>query len=315
MYYIGIDLGGTNVAAGITDENGTLLGKSSIPTPRGADAVADTIAQAAQQATAAAGLTVDQAQSVGVASPGSIDPEQGVVEHAFNLDFDHVPLSKLIWDRLHLNTVLENDANAAALGEFVAGAGRGAASLVAVTLGTGVGGGAVLNGKLYTGFNYAGMEVGHIVIQKGGEACTCGRKGCFEAYSSATALIRMTRQAMLTNPKSAMWKSSPTIEAVNGRTSFACAQRGDSAAQAVVDQYIDFLACGLTNLINIFQPEVLCLGGGVSRQGDNLLKPLQAIIDREDFVRDGVKRTRISIAQLGNDAGIIGAALVPLYRV
>ena len=314
MYYIGIDLGGTNVAAGITDEKGALLGSSSIPTPKGAEKVADAIADAAKKAARAAGLTVDQAQSVGVASPGSIDPEQGVVEHAFNLDFDHVPLVKLVWDRLHLPTVLENDANAAALGEFVAGAGRGSESLVAITLGTGVGSGAVLNGKLYTGFNYAGMEAGHMVIEKDGAPCTCGRKGCFEAYSSATALVRMTREAMQAHRDSAMWAFSPKLEKVNGLTSFECAKKGDAAAQAVVDGYVGYLACGVANLINIFQPEVLCVGGGVSKQGDNLLRPLQAAVDGEEFTRDAPRRTELAIAQLGNDAGIIGAAMVPLYR-
>lgn len=314
-YYIGIDLGGTNVAAGMVQEDGTLLGKASVPCPRGGEAVADAIAQAARLAAEAAGVSVEGAKGVGLASPGSIDPEKGEVGHAFNLGLDHVPLAEMVSERLGgLPTLLENDANAAALGEYIAGAGRGKNSLVAVTLGTGVGSGAVLGGKLYTGFNYAGMEAGHTVIHRGGRSCTCGRKGCWEAYASATGLIRSTREAMEAHPESMLWQFASTLEAVNGKTPFDAAQAGDQTAQAVVDEYIEDLACGLANLINILQPEVVCLGGGVSKQGEALLVPLRAALDREEFTRDAPRRCQVMEAQLGNDAGIIGGALVGAYR-
>jgi len=315
MYYIGIDLGGTNVAAGIVEEDGKLLGKASVPCPRGGEAVADAIAQAARLAAGNAGVSVEGAKGVGLASPGSIDPETGTVLHAYNLELDHVPLAGMISERLGgLPTLLENDANAAALGEFIAGAGRGKGSLVAVTLGTGVGSGAVLGGKLYTGFNYAGMESGHIVIRRGGRQCTCGRKGCWEAYASATGLIRSTREARSAHPESLLWELAPTEEMVNGKTPFDAAQAGDKTAQAVVDEYIEDLACGLANLINILQPEVLCIGGGVSKQGEALLKPLRSALDREEFTKDSPRRCQVRVAELGNDAGIIGGALVGLYR-
>lgn len=314
MYYIGIDLGGTNVAAGLVDGEGKLLGKASVPCPRGDEAIADAIAEAARQAAKAAGVEVSAAHSVGLASPGTIDPEKGIVLHAFNLGMDNVPLADMVTQRLGLPTVLENDANAAALGEFVSGAGVGHKSLVAVTLGTGVGSGAVLEGKLYTGFNYAGMESGHTVIRRGGRECTCGRKGCWEAYASATGLIRSTREAMEAHPDSALWKAAATLEEVNGKTVFDAAQAGDAVAQEVLDEYVEDLACGLANLINILQPEVLCIGGGVSKQGENLMKPVRAALDREEFTRDSARRTKVCEARLGNDAGIIGAALVPEYR-
>jgi len=314
-YYIGIDLGGTNVAAGIVEEDGKLLGKASVPCPRGGEAVADAIAQAAHLAAETAGVSVEGAKGVGLASPGTIDPETGTVLHAYNLELDHVPLAGMVSERLGgLPTLLENDANAAALGEFIAGAGRGKNSLVAVTLGTGVGSGAVLGGKLYTGFNYAGMEAGHTVIRRGGRQCTCGRKGCWEAYASATGLIKSTREAMEAHPDSTLWKLAPTLEEVNGKTPFDAAQAGDKAAQAVVDEYVEDLACGLANLINILQPEVVCLGGGVSKQGEALLKPLRAALDREEFTKDSPRRAQVREAVLGNDAGIIGGALVGLYR-
>lgn len=314
-YYIGIDLGGTNVAAGMVQEDGVLLGKASVPCPRGGEAVADAIARAARMAAEAAEVDLKGAKGVGLASPGSIDPEKGEVGHAFNLGLDHVPLADMVSQRLWgLPTLLENDANAAALGEYIAGAGRGKDSLVAVTLGTGVGSGAVLGGKLYTGFNYAGMEAGHTVIHRGGRECTCGRKGCWEAYSSATGLIRSTREAMEAHPGSKLWQFAPTLEAVNGKTPFDAAQAGDETAQAVVDEYIEDLACGLANLINILQPEVVCLGGGVSKQGEALLAPLRVVLNREEFTRDAPRRCQVLEAQLGNDAGIIGGALVGSYR-
>lgn len=314
MYYIGIDLGGTNVAVGMVDEGGKLLGKASVPCPRGAEAIADAIAAAARLAAEEAGLEISGAKSAGLASPGVIDPEKGVVLHAFNLGLDNVPLADMISERLGLPTVLENDANAAALGEFVSGAGMGHKSLVAVTLGTGVGSGAVLEGKLYTGFNYAGMEAGHIVIRRGGRDCTCGRKGCWEAYASATGLIRSTREAMEAHADSMLWKFAPSLEQVNGKTPFDAAQAGDAVAQGVIDEYVEDLSCGLANLINILQPEVLCIGGGVCKQGENLLAPVRAALEREEFTRDSARRTKVCVAQLGNDAGIIGAALVPMYR-
>jgi len=313
-YYIGIDLGGTNVAAGLVSEEGELLGHFSEPTPKGAEHVADAIAHAARLACAAAGKAPGDAESVGLASPGSIDPAVGIVEHAFNLGLEHTPLAGMVSQRLGRPAMLENDANAAALGEFVSGAGKGCSSLVAVTLGTGVGSGAVLNGKLFTGFNYAGMEAGHVVIHRGGRQCTCGRRGCWETYASATGLIRSTREAMELHPESALWKSAPTLAAVNGKTVFDACELGDPVAESVAAEYIADLACGVTNLINVLQPEVLCIGGGVSRQGERLLAPIRAYLDREEFTRDGVRRTRLCAARLGNDAGIIGAALVPLYR-
>ena len=314
MYYIGIDLGGTNIAAAVVDESGACLGQASVPTPRGAEEVADAIARGAKLAALAAGIDVSQAVSVGVASAGSIDPERGVVTHAFNLGLHNVPLTAMVKERLGLPATLENDANAAALGEFVAGAGKGGNSLVAVTLGTGVGAGAVLDGRLFTGFNYAGMEAGHMVIHRNGRPCTCGRKGCWETYASATGLIRTTREAMEAHPDSALWSYAPTLEDVNGKTAFDAAQAGDPAGQAVVDSYIGDLACGIINLVNLFQPETLCVAGGVSKQGENLLAPVRALLDKEEFTRDGARRTRICQAQLGSEAGVIGAALVPLYR-
>ena len=314
MNYLGIDLGGTNVAAAVVDREGTILGRASLPTPRGAEAVADQMAAASLAAAEAAGLTLEGVASVGIGSPGAIDPTAGVVKFWSNLDFEDVPLGEMMAARLGKEIWLENDANAAALGEYVAGAGKGSQSMVAVTLGTGLGGGAVLNGKLYTGFNYAGLEVGHMVIEHGGRPCTCGRRGCFEAYCSATALIKRTREAMEADPNSLLWKLAGSPEAVNGRTPFDAAAQGDAAAGRVIDEYVDYLGCGIASLVNIFQPEVICIGGGPSAQGETLMAPVRYILNREDYARNNLHRTRLVRASLGNDAGIIGAALLPLFR-
>ena len=259
MKYLGIDLGGTNVAAAVVDSEGTILGKVSLPTPRGAEAVADQMAAAARGAAEAAGTALDEVVSVGIGAPGAIEPDTGVIKYWSNLDFTNVPITALMKARLDKEILLENDANAAALGEYAAGAGKGSQSMVAVTLGTGVGGGAILNGKLYTGFNYAGMEIGHFVIEHGGRLCTCGRRGCFEAYCSATALIKRTRQVMEEDRTSRLWELAGSLEGVNGRTPFDAAAQGDPAAGKVIDEYVDYLGCGVASLVNIFQPEVCLL--------------------------------------------------------
>ena len=315
MHYLGIDLGGTNVAAAVVDQDGTILGKVSLPTPRtGPEAVADQMAAAARAAVEQAGIGMEEIQSVGIGSPGTIEPQHGLIKFWSNLDFENVPLVALMEERLNKPIYLENDANAAALGEFAAGAGKGSQSMVAITLGTGVGGGAILNGKLYTGFNYAGMEVGHFVIKHGGRLCTCGRKGCFEAYCSATALIKRTREVMEENPDSLLWQLAGSLDKVNGRTPFDAAAQGDAAAGKVIDEYVDYLGCGVASLVNIFQPEVFCIGGGPSAQGETLMAPVRYILNREDYARNSVHRTRLVRAALGNDAGIIGAALLSLFR-
>ena len=317
MHYLGIDLGGTNVAAAVVDGNGTILGKASLPTPRGvpAEQVADQMAAAARAALEAAAMSLEDVASVGIGSPGAIEPESGTLKFWSNLNFHNVPLTALMEARLGKEIYLENDANAAALGEYAAGAGKGSQSMVLITLGTGVGGGAILNGKLYTGFNYAGMELGHFVIEHGGRPCTCGRQGCFEAYCSATALIKRTRQAMEADRDSLLWQlAGGSLEGVNGRTPFDAAAQGDAAAGKVIDEYVDYLGCGVASLVNIFQPEVLCIGGGPSAQGETLMAPVRYILNREDYARNNLHRTRLVRATLGNDAGIIGAALLPLFR-
>lgn len=326
MYAIGIDLGGTNIAAAVVTHQGSILGRASIPTPNqwGEQLpylVCQAMVTALFNAIADANCNWNDITHIGIGAPGTINPTTQTIGRWSNMNFLNVPLGQIFKQALsqHKATIppilLENDANAAALGEFCAGAGANSNSLVAITLGTGVGGGAVFNGKLFTGHNFSGMELGHFVLREGGRLCTCGRRGCFEAYSSATALIECTKEAMQSDKSSILWSlAQNNLDNVNGKLPFDAAETGDPTATNVVNQYITYLASGVVSLINILQPEVLCIGGGVAGQKDKLLAPLQAILDREDYARENQNRCRIALATLGNDAGIIGAALLNQFR-
>lgn len=318
MYKLGIDLGGTNIVAGVVDENYKIVATGSVKTncPRPAEEIADDMALAAKTAIENAGLKISDIDAMGVGSPGAIDPVNGVICYANNLDFYDVPIAAMLKERLGTDFYVENDANAAAYGEYIAGAGKGTKNFIAITLGTGVGGGVIIDGKIYSGSNYAGAELGHTVINMDGEVCTCGRQGCWEAYASATALIRQTKQAMIRYPKSVMWElCGGDINKVNGRTAFDAMRKDDEAGKRVVARYIEFVAVGVSNVINIFQPEILCIGGGISKEGDTLIVPLKASVRGENYARNIPETTEIKAAALGNDAGIIGAAyLCDLYR-
>ncbi len=311
MIYIGIDLGGTNIAAGIVDENGTLVAKKSVPTgaERTAEAVIKDMAQVAMDVVKENGYTMDDVVSIGIGSPGSVDKEKGELIYANNLPFSHTPMRAEMQKYIQKPIYIDNDANCAAWGEAVAGGAKGVQDFVAITLGTGVGGGIVINGKLYSGFNFTGGELGHMVIHTDGEPCSCGRKGCWEAYASATALIRQTKQAAEENKDSKLWDFYKKDGKFSGRTAFLAAREGDKAAQTVVDNYIKYVGCGLANIINIFQPEVVAVGGGVANEGDALLNPVREYVKKETYAKD-IKQCRIERAFLGNDAGIIGAALL-----
>ena len=308
MLYLGVDLGGTNIKAALVTENGKIVKEASAPTnlPRTAEKVCDDIAELCLQLAAG-----EQVAAIGVGCPGTVD--DGVVLYSNNLDWHDFAMADYLKAKTGLPVCIGNDANVAALGEALAGCAKGAQSTVVVTLGTGVGAGVVLGGKLLTGYTGAASEAGHMVILDTPNAprCTCGRPGCFETLASATALIRMTRDARRTHPESALNMLVPTEADVNGHTAFDAAAQGDAAAQAVVDNYIHYLAVGVANLINIFFPEVIGLSGGVANQGENLLKPLRAAVEPMTFGHSFAKKhTRITTCTLGYRAGVIGAALL-----
>ena len=313
MYNIGIDLGGTNIAIGIVDENHNIVLKDKVPTrtERPTSAIMDDMANLCKSLLERLNLTFSDIGSAGIATPGAVDIANGVVRYSPNIKMENYPIASELKARIPVKDVfVENDANAAALAEAKAGAGKGLDDVIMITLGTGVGGGVVIGGKLYSGFNYAGAELGHTVIEFGGRQCNCGRKGCFEAYSSATGLINMTKEKLAETKDTVMWEMvEGDINNTSGRTAFDACRKGDKAGKEVVDMYIGYLACGIANMINIFQPEVLCIGGGVCGEGDYLLNPLKELIKQNSYGYERQERnTELKIAELGNDAGIIGAA-------
>ncbi|MCQ2460773.1 MAG: ROK family protein [Clostridia bacterium] len=295
MYRIGVDLGGTNIAAGVVDEENKIVAKMSIPTdlPKSADEIARSIAKLAELVCEKADVDMMEVSMIGIGTPGAVNDE-GVVENDANLGFVNIPLRGLVAGKTGKVVYVGNDANCAALGEQVAGAGKGTDNFIAVTLGTGIGGGVIVDGKLLTGINFAAGEIGHMCIELDGRACNCGNKGCFEAYASASALIRDARGVGL--------------EVSGARDVFEAAQNGNSLAEKVVKNYISYLAVGITNLVNIFQPDMICIGGGIAAQGEYLLEPLRDIVAKNRYTKYSSKQTDICAAVLGNDAGIIGAA-------
>lgn len=307
-YYIGIDIGGTNIAAGLTDEKCNLIIKMSIKTnaPRSADSICDDIAVLCRKLCEKSGIPYEEVVGIGAACPGII--KDGVVGYASNLKFDNVPLKKLLEEKTGKRCAVCNDANAAALAEYAAGAGKGYKSLVAVTIGTGVGGGIVFGGRIWEGFNGAGAEIGHIVVVPGGRLCSCGNRGCLETYCSATALINDTKEAMMNNPESMLWDVCGSIESVNGKTAYDAAERGDVAAQNVINSFIKYLSIGVANIVTLIQPEIVCIGGGMSAEGDTLIAPLCDLVSQNGVIKSLANKPKIVAAGLLNDAGIVGAA-------
>lgn len=312
MYTIGIDLGGTNIVAAVVDKEYNIIAKAKTPTatPRSPEEIFDDIAKVCREAVDKSGVKMENIESIGLGTPGTAN-EEGVIEFANNLGFDHVPAKQMIIDRLgNENVFVANDANCAALGEAYAGCGHGSKNFVAVTLGTGVGSGIIVDGKIVTGVNSAGGECGHMVIVVDGEPCTCGRKGCWEAYASATALINQTKRAMEEYPDSIMHRLAEEEGKVSGRTAFDAMRHGDIAGIKVVDKYVQYVSCGIINLVNALQPEIICVGGGICNEGETLLRPLRRYIESERYSVYSKIQTKIMRAELGNDAGIIGAAIL-----
>ena len=314
MKYIGIDVGGTNLKAGLVDESGLILASQSVKVSGLDDqeALAWALVELTQELCRAVGVPLDQLASVGVGIPGTVEVRSGTVLYTCNLPLKNVPLRKLFHRYLATPFYIENDANCAALAEYFVGAGRGSKRFITVTLGTGIGGGIIHNGKIFHGANGMAGEVGHMSIVYGGEPCPCGRRGCWERYASATALKRMAQQAVHEHPDSIL--GAMVMENgghVSGRSAFDAMRRGDSVGKAVCEQYIDYLAAGIINLVNIFQPDTLAIGGGVSNEEDAyLLQPLRRRVERESIPCSRDKMTKIVKAELGNRAGIIGAAFL-----
>lgn len=308
--YIGIDLGGTNIAAGLVSEDGKILQKASTPTLSGRPIieVVEDMAELCRSLTEKHGVELSDVKGIGIGSPGSIDYENGVVVYSNNLKMDHFPIADELKKLTGLDVKVDNDANCAAMGEYMVN-GEGVKNYILITLGTGVGSGIIVDGKMLHGFNSAGGEAGHSMLVLGGEECTCGRRGCWEAYASVTGLIKQTKRAIEENPASLMKELAGKEGKVSGRTAFEAAKAGDAAALEVVKQYQIYVAEGLLNIENIFQPEIIAIGGGISREGEYLLGPIREYVAKLGYNKY-MKKTKIVTAQLFNDAGIIGAAMI-----
>ena len=307
-YFVGIDLGGTFIKGGIVDDLGNIVCLDKVPTEsdKGADKVAENIATLTQKLMNTLGLNKDDVEGIGMGVPGMIDSKAGNVIYSNNLKWKDFRIGEKVTALTGLCVKIANDANVAALGEVKFGAAKDYENVVMFTLGTGVGGGIVIDGKLFEGNKSAGAELGHATIRMGGEQCTCGRKGCLEAYASATALIRDTKRAMEAHKDSQMWQDGG-LDQVTGKTAFDYMDT-DPYAKEVVENYITYLAEGITDIANVFRPEAVLLGGGVCAQGDNLVKPLQEKLDKDIFAGDLGPKVKILIAELENSAGILGAA-------
>ena len=316
-YYVGIDLGGTNIVASVVDETFHIHSKAQAKT-RGMELpfeqVVKNIASTAREAVAQAGLTMADISSVGMGSPSVIHPKTGLLVHANNMGWRNVPLLEKLQSEFDCPVFIKNDADCAALGEVLAGSARDYENALMITLGTGVGGGIILNKKIFNGCDNMGAELGHTKLVFGGVQCTCGQYGCLESYASATGLIRQTKEAMAQHPDSSMHALAKTPEDVDGQTAFEAARQGDAAAQTVVDRYIAYLAAGLSTFITIFRPDVIILGGGVANQGKALLEPLQEVLYHSTFAAAEIGVPPVIVAELGNDAGVIGAAMLEVSR-
>ncbi len=309
MYTVGIDIGGMSIKIGLVDDEGKILEQVRFKTSKTAEQCIKDMIENISALLDKYSLTEKDLRGIGIGCPGAVSRETGMVIYLPNLGWENVPLAKELKKTFDLPVIISNDANVAALGETIYGAAKDYSTVVMFTLGTGVGGGMVIDNKLFEGGWSRGAELGHITLYLDGEPCTCGRTGCIERYVSATALMAQTKKAMLEDRESLMWDYvKGNIENVDGKTAFECSKKGDVSANKVVDNYVKYLGESMLNMFNIFRPEAFILGGGVSAQGKYLNDKVKAYCEKFDYGYKDAPRTEILTATLGNDAGIIGAA-------
>ena len=312
MYYIGLDVGGTTFKAGVVTQDGRIVHKDAMPTgiERPYQEIIADMAALCKKVAEDAGIPMSEIKSIGVGVPGLFDNKTGMIPFCTNLGWHDIPFVAEM--KKHLDTPVygDNDATVAGLAESVAGVSAGIRDCVFLTLGTGVGGGIIIDGKPYSGAHGCGSEIGHMMIKMGGEKCTCGNYGCFERYASATAIIREARKAIVEYPESSMLAAcGGDPEKINAKIVIDAARAGDETAKTVFDGYVHALAVGIINIINMLDPEVIVLGGGVSAAGEFLLNAVREAVKPMVFFKT-MPYARIELAQLGNDAGIIGAAML-----
>ena len=313
-YIVGVDLGGTNIVVGAMPEDGSReIGMRSEPThsERGAEAVVDRIVAMIEQVIAETmdetGASRRDVIGVGMGAPGPLDRERGLVVVAPNLGWHNFPLRDAIADRVRLPTTLDNDANCATVGEWWCGAARGGRNVVGMTIGTGIGGGLIVDGQLFHGSSDVAGEIGHTTIDITGRYCRCGNYGCLEAYASGPAIAMRAREALERDEVSVLRRMvEGDLDRLTAATVYAAANEGDSLAREIVRDTATFLGAGIANLLNIFNPDVVVLAGGVTQAGERLFEPLRAEVKRRAF-RPAVERCRIVPGSLPGTAGVVGA--------
>lgn len=311
-YIIGIDVGGTSAKGGLFSLDGELLSFSKIPTNKadGVERTTSSLVAFSKELAIQANVCYDDVIAVGIGVPGVVDSREGIVLRWTNFNWVDAPVASLFSKQSGKPVYIANDANVAALGESKFGATSGYQSSILLTIGTGIGGGIVFDGKLIEGFRSAGAELGHITIREGADGlpCACGRKGCYEKYASATALVRQTRHAMVEDLSSELWRvADGKIENVDGRTAFIAAKAGDETARKVVEQFVDYLSEGIADFVNILRPEAIVLGGGIANEGEALFEPLRKAVDARTYIAMDIVPLKIVGAKLGNKAGTYGA--------
>ncbi len=309
-YIIAIDLGGMSAKGALFSLAGELLYEERILTNKsdGFEGTLQKLSSLSQAVIKGYGCTMDEVSAIGAAAPGIVDRDNGMILRWSNFDWNNIPFAKRLSELTGKKVVVANDANVAALGEATFGATSKYQSSILLTIGTGIGGGMIFNGKIIEGFRSAGAELGHITIRKDGLPCACGRRGCYEKYASATALVLQTRHAMVEDLQSTMWEiADGKIENVDGRTAFTAARQGDETAKKVVEQFVGYLSEGIADFVNILRPEAIVLGGGVAEQGENLFAPLRKAVDERSYIAMDIVPLKIVGAKLGNKAGVYGA--------
>ena len=319
MFRIGVDIGGTNIAAGIVDESYKIIKKKSIKTRNVStpSEMIQAIARLVKDLMKSAMVKADMVTAIGVGVPGTLDPESGKVLYANNLGFEDVPflteLKEALGEELADKVYFDNDANAAAIGEYITG-DYNAKNFVMMTIGTGIGGGVIINGRVLRGCNYAAAEFGHMTINFDGVDCNCGRKGCFEDYASAEGLMNLAWEASRTSSgKKSLLGKIQKREELDGEVFFDAVRQGDKVAKKVLDEYLFYLSEGIINIINIFQPDVLTLSGGITKAADLYLDKLKEMVSKGIYSRNSSKNTEIMLSKGisdSGDIGIIGAALI-----
>lgn len=317
-YYLGLDVGGTNLAAGVIDENYRILSKASIPAgaERNIEAITSDMVKVSKTAVEKAGMSLSDFSSWGIGMPSYVNPKTELLVHANCFRWRNVPIYSYLEKLIPLPIFIENDANCAALGETLTGSAKGYSNVLMLTLGTGLGGGIILDKKIYAGADQMGAELGHTKLVYRGRKCTCGQLGCAESYCSASALVHQTKEALRRSEDSIIMElCGHDISKLEGRTVFTALEKGDTVAQKVVEKYVDYLSYALSTFIAIFRPEAIILGGGIANAGKALCDPLKKRLRINTFAANEIGVPDIMTAASGNDAGIIGAAMLERYGV